>query len=188
MNNIYLNIDFELFEKQRASFDKSMMRMCQKDWKEYDDLVCLRAILDSIHSQLRSFNRVKTITFDQDLERHELCGIPIIKYSGGIQRFEYLTADSLGKLITKGYINPEDTQNDSPSVGEFYEYAKTHPTIKFHFLGYVVSPEREDCRVSIEGFTAWAGSREDVRDLLTFAKSADEIDELEPYVVKAWWD
>lgn len=188
MNNIYLNIDFELFEKQRLSLDKAMMRMCQNDWPEYEDLVCLRSILDAVHSQLRAQNRVKRLTLVEDLERHEICGIPLIRYGGGIQRFDHLTLDNLKLLAEKTYIKLNDTQNDSPSVREFLEFARSHPTIKFEFRGYIVSPERDDCRISIEGFRAWTNCDKDNKEVMTFAAFADELEEIEPYLIDAWWD
>lgn len=47
--DITLALDTDLLEKQRKSLDKAMLRMCQNDWPEYDDLVSIRAIIDAIH-------------------------------------------------------------------------------------------------------------------------------------------
>lgn len=54
-------------------------------------------------------------------------------------------------LIKLGFLDPEETQNESPTVREFIDFAKNHLDADFNFHGYVVGPEREDCRVSFEG-------------------------------------
>lgn len=67
------------------------------------------------------------------------------------RHFEDMPLDIAETLIKQGFLDPEETQNESPTVAEFIEFAKEHPDGNFTFHGYVVGPERDDCRVSFEG-------------------------------------
>ncbi len=69
--------------------------------------------------------------------------------SGGIERFEWVSAETLKELVAKGYADPGDAQNSSPTLGEFIRFLERFPDVKAH--GYAVSPEREDYRVTVEG-------------------------------------
>jgi len=73
------------------------------------------------------------------------------EYLGGVASFTGLTVKKLGELLRRNFADPEDCQNDSPSIKEFYEFAKKYSHLSIGFHGYVVSPERDDYRVSIEG-------------------------------------
>lgn len=68
-----------------------------------------------------------------------------------VRRFKGMGIVAAEALITQGFLDPEERQNDSPTVREFIDFAKDHLDANFRFHGYVVGPEREDCRVSIEG-------------------------------------
>ena len=67
------------------------------------------------------------------------------------QRFKGMSITAAEALIAHGFLDPEETQNDSPTVREFIDFAKEHLDANFTFHGYVVGPERNDCRVSFEG-------------------------------------
>lgn len=67
------------------------------------------------------------------------------------RRFKDMPISTAEILIKLGFLDPEETQNDSPTVREFIDFAKDHLDADFTFHGYVVGPEREDCRVSFEG-------------------------------------
>lgn len=74
-----------------------------------------------------------------------------IKYVGGIARYEGILTAHIESLFMNNFIDGNESQNDSPSVNEFYEFMKKwlpHP-IEAH--GYVVESNRSDYRVSIEG-------------------------------------
>jgi len=68
-----------------------------------------------------------------------------------VRRFEGMGIVAAEALIANGFLDPEKTQNESPTVREFIDFAKDHLDADFRFHGYVVGPERKDCRVSIEG-------------------------------------
>lgn len=67
------------------------------------------------------------------------------------RRFKGMPIGTAEALIAQGFLDPEETQNDSPTVRELIDFAKDHLDANFKFHGYVVGPEREDCRVSFEG-------------------------------------
>lgn len=67
------------------------------------------------------------------------------------RHFDNMSVDTAEVLIKQGFLDPGETQNESPTVAEFIEFAKEHSDGNFTFHGYVVGPERDDCRVSFEG-------------------------------------
>jgi len=90
-------------------------------------------------------------------------------YDGLTKRFEGMTIATAEALIAQGFLDPKETQNNSPTVREFIDFAKDHLDADFRFHGYVVGPEREDCRVSFEGIES--NNDEISREtLLDFAK------------------
>ncbi|MDE2026748.1 MAG: hypothetical protein KGJ07_09755 [Patescibacteria group bacterium] len=94
----------------------------------------------------------------------------------------------LKKYGCKG--NLEENQNDSPSVQEFLDMAKTWPTITYN--GYVVEKPREDFRVSIEGFDITGITADQALALLDEFGYADEHtyskEKNGTYSVHTWWD
>lgn len=66
-----------------------------------------------------------------------------------IKNYKNLTLDQLRQLVALNFIELDECQNSSPSVSEFLEFIQKFPQVTAH--GYVVSPERNDYRVSIEG-------------------------------------
>jgi len=108
------------------------------------------------------------------------------KSTGGIHHFDNLTVDDLKLLVEEGFADPEDCQNSAPNIAEMIEYAEGHEG--FTFDGYVVSPKRDDYRVSIEGLT-YEGetTKQDVIDFANFASYADERT-MNDTVLSAWWD
>ena len=70
-------------------------------------------------------------------------------WSGGVCHFDGLDADTLQLLIDKGYADPEERQNIAPTIGEILEVMRAEPELRAH--GYLVSRERGDARVSVEG-------------------------------------
>lgn len=86
-----------------------------------------------------------------DKRRCEIIGLSYPpKYLGGCEHFERLPLDDLNLLLDEGFIDPEECQNCSPTTMEFKEFMEMYPGVTLH--GYIVSPERSDYRVTIEGF------------------------------------
>ncbi len=100
-------------------------------------------------------------------------------------RFEGLSYKDLLTCIKKGWADPEETQNSSPSIQELADFLKDNPAFKAH--GYVVSPRREDRRISLEGVKAYKRpSPRSVQAFLKMFRQADECDVVMPY--RAWYD
>lgn len=107
--------------------------------------------------------------------------------SGGVRRFECLSAKGMEQLIALGYADPDERQNDAPSIQQIFEFCKKHPEFTMH--GYAVECKRPDCRISIEGVEGMSSlySQDAERDFLKLFKDADELifDEDQAY---CWFD
>lgn len=68
---------------------------------------------------------------------------------GGIRHYRELDAKTLTQLIEKGYADPDENQNCAPTIGYILTVLKEHSDLTAH--GYVVSRDRDDARISIEG-------------------------------------
>lgn len=73
----------------------------------------------------------------------------LLAYAGGVRHFNGLTLEQLDQLLKKRYILPDERQNNSPTVQEICEFMKRYTG--YTAIGYAVSPQREDCRVTLEG-------------------------------------
>lgn len=103
-----------------------------------------------------------------------------------IKYFEYLSYSQLHELIDNNLIELDECQNDSPSVKEFYEFMQQHINTTTH--GYVVSPGRDDTRVSLEGI-ALASEFVDKNVFSDFIELCKHADELQTQGdLYAWWD
>jgi len=111
---------------------------------------------------------------------------PLPRYSGGIQSYQGLTLEVLTQLVEEGFVDLDERQNDSPSVGEYFEFLQTHPTFTVH--GYVVADFRADYRISIEGLECKEGEydSEDLVDFMRFERLADEFRSHGD--LRSWWD
>ena len=102
------------------------------------------------------------------------------------ERFSSLSLDNLVKLANEKFIDPEEAQNDSPTVQEFGEFMVKHPGVTAH--GYSICRERDDYRVSLEGIEFKGEvSIELMSDFVQFCNGADEL-VTEPNHLFAWWD
>ena len=106
---------------------------------------------------------------------------------GGTKRFQGLALEDLERLVKEGLIYLEEIQNDAPSVEEFLEFMRKYPITLTH--GYVVSNDREDVRISLEGLEI---DREHVtfelfRDFVALCRCADEFDD-DDKGLYSWWD
>lgn len=118
------------------------------------------------------------IIFDTDFDED--------KYKfGGTYHFKDLSFEKLKKLIELRFADPEDAQNDAPTIKQFYDlvnnHFEQHPEITEYisFHGYVVSHRRDDYRVSIEGlYLNWFGVEIDefVNEVISLCRHADEFD------------
>jgi hypothetical protein len=101
-------------------------------------------------------------------------------YSGGTMRFWNLDLKKLETLFSEEFIHPKENQNESPTNHEFLMFGRKYPFTKFH--GYIVSPDRTDYRVSLEGvgFSVEINKLKDLeqfkKDFYSTFKDADEIE------------
>lgn len=100
----------------------------------------------------------------------------------------YFAIDSVGlkMLIDEKFADPEDRQNNAPSLGDIQKFIETHPNFKA--CGYIVTPERDDYRVSIEEVRGEELSREDICDFANAFHTADEFKVLDDGSCRAWYD
>ena len=108
---------------------------------------------------------------------------------GQIRRFDLLSVDDASRLVKKGYLLPEESQNNSPTVREFIEFARNHPDTEWYFEGYVISPERDDVRVTIDGFgSTGIYSSEDLIAFIMEYRYADELSAELGGGCRCWYD
>jgi len=109
---------------------------------------------------------------------------------GGIKRFDGLDFDTLETLIDLNYVISTERQNESPTAGEFLKFMKYFPNVKAH--GYMVSPLRNDVRISIEGLEYNGPVDEDMKKKLNrFMKNAPQMPDEKEITDKGfriWWD
>jgi len=103
-----------------------------------------------------------------------------------VEHFEGVSASELDMLINEGLMDPHGSQNNSPSAMKFNDFMRSHPGFTAH--GYVVSPLRDDYRITIEGLY-FRGSADDKlkEEFVDFANGADEL-KVEDDRLRCWWD
>lgn len=119
-----------------------------------------------------------------DKRRQEILGLDIgSKYD--CHRFETII-ERLQVLDDEGFLDHEDAQNCAPTVGEFLEFLRENP--QFKALCYIITPNRSDYRLAIEGLT-YSGktTKQMLSAFSNFAHGADEFEASENSLY-AWWD
>ena len=89
-------------------------------------------------------------------------------YRGGVMDFEGMEVSTLKKLVDMRYADPEEAQNDSPTIEEFIRWMETYDGYVVN--GYVVTDKRSDYRVSIESIEK-IGIIEDKDELINFVNA-----------------
>jgi len=104
----------------------------------------------------------------------------------GIWKFDGISNETLTILLSEELIDPNESQNNSPTVGEIKEFLDNHEGFLAH--GYVVSPYRNDSRVSLEGVTKSGEiDKDDVIAFYEMFRFADEITAHEK-CLHCWYD
>jgi len=110
---------------------------------------------------------------------------------GSIRKFSGVHVSIMHQLVATGEADPEETQNNSPSIKEFIDFAdemKDTFSVDVLFHGYRVLPTRDDVRVSLEGFEIkGAIDRVALISVVNFGRCADEFEIRDDYI-RAWWD
>jgi len=102
-----------------------------------------------------------------------------------IYRFDNLTAEVLQELVDLKFADPDDYQNNSPTIGEILEFLKENSG--FTAQGYAVTAERDDYRISIDGIDG--SSKEDcqIQNFIDIFRKADEF-QIGDGFQYAWYD
>ena len=122
-----------------------------------------------------------------DKRRCEIMGISFpVNYLGGCCGFEGLNLNQLNLLLNEGFIDPEEQQNCAPNTAEFKEFLEAYPDVTVH--GYIISPDRTDYRVTIEGISYKGEVSTEMRQsFIEMFKFADEFD-IEDDSLYCWFD
>lgn len=108
------------------------------------------------------------------------------KYLGGIRRFEDLTIGTLKKLEELGFVDILDRQNSCPTIRTIMKFMEEYPG--YEASGYVVSRNRDDYRISIDGLRKVGDIP--VVELEEFMRVFGEADDLNvtSTFVSCWFD
>ena len=111
------------------------------------------------------------------------------KYSmGGICYFDNMSVQTAKKLMNAGYIDPNDAQNCSPTAEEMIQFCDDD-TGAWYLHGYVVSPDRADCRITFEGVRSECElTAEQALDFLQAFRFADELTAGVGQTAYCWYD
>jgi hypothetical protein len=71
------------------------------------------------------------------------------EYPGGVRHYAGLDVERLDRLIREGFVDVRDAQNAAPTIEQIAAFMRRWPCALAH--GYVVSAERSDYRLSVEG-------------------------------------
>lgn len=124
-------------------------------------------------------------TEEQDKERLALVGVSDKNFWGGCASFSGMNYKTLQALVDKGYADREDNTNGSTTLGEYLDFMKEHQRFKAH--GYIVSNDRDDRRITVEGLEA---KKVTIKEMVAFTeldRMADEFCATQSYC-RSWWD
>src|SRR5574337_845840 len=106
--------------------------------------------------------------------RDEIMKLENPKYVGGLERFDELNAEQLETLLKENFLSAKDTKGSSPNVQELLEFMKTNEDLNAH--GFVVSGDRDDCRMVIEGVVFYGRPSEELKEnFFEMFHSADDL-------------
>lgn len=127
-----------------------------------------------INKDTQRRNRILGITFDWE------------KVSSGTMSLERIDVKTLELLFRERFIDPNEKQNESPTAIQFLSFMQKYPVVLAQ--GYVVSPNREDYRITIDGLSVQPSyaSGELKLAFFEFCKDADELNIEDG--LRAWWD
>lgn len=125
-----------------------------------------------------------------DARRAELLGVDTKDESLGIKRFDDLDRERLGKLLEERFTDPNTTQNDSPSIGQFFEILSAHPELMVG--GYSVPISRYDYRISVDSLyvdidKVPAERRDEVEQIFEELSQTATNTEPEGSTHRCWW-
>lgn len=117
---------------------------------------------------------------------------------GGMVRFwngegggDPIGPDRFRHLINAGYIDPDGSQNRSPTMEDLCSYGEMlveKYDVAVQYTGYMISPDRDDGRITVTGITVTGSIPMAVRD--GFRERFSEADNFSVGSDRcsAWWD
>jgi hypothetical protein len=108
--------------------------------------------------------------------------------TGGVAHFDDLKPEEARTLMDAGEIYPEGRQNYSPTMKEFVEFMESVDDHDIRAIGYMVSPNRDDERITIEGLMVDETiSRDLLFRFIEKFRDADEFTAMDDYL-RCWYD
>jgi len=119
--------------------------------------------------------------------RDAMLGIcPNADYLGGVETIKGVKLDVVEQLIDQRFADPDEAQNNSPTISGFVDFMREHPRAVLN--GYAVESRRFDYRVSFDCILLPDPSEAEVAEFARcFAGSSDDFGVGEDDVW-AWWD
>lgn len=136
-----------------------------------------------------TFMKFEDFNHDQELRDSRLItpdwDVRYGEYLGGTKHFEGMDYQTLQWMVDNRFADPEDYQNNSPTIAEFLTFLKEHTN--FRAIGYVVDIDRHDYRLSVEGITGTDLNIDDILDFCNFVHDAN-VFEVSLQFARAWYD
>jgi hypothetical protein len=123
-------------------------------------------------------------TPEKDARRCALLGVAVPPTQGSLTYFNGASLKTLRTLNAEGFLDLEEAQNESPTVGEMMQFMRGVPSAKAH--GYIVANDRNDRRISLEGLELDEDASETER--AEFHNWIEETHPDEHTDRYAWWD
>ena len=127
-------------------------------------------------SQTKKYSRVLTVSEQKERMKIIRSGAYVTLGVTGTDnhaRFSSMKPETARRLISEGFANPEDSQNDAPTFEQMTAFCEAHPG--FVLDGYVIGDDRADARVTadtVRGQPADANAQHAFAELFRYA---DEI-------------
>lgn len=120
--------------------------------------------------------------------RNEILGIKNEQYTGSCMSVYGITLDSLNQLIEEEFIDLNESQNYSPTTEEIRDFMAAHSNYDIKAYGYMITPNRSDYRVTLEGIEYAGEVTMDLAiDFVNMFRGADEFD-LTENGFSCWYD
>jgi len=136
-------------------------------------------------------SKIRTITGavlnDDDKLRQKIMNITA-EYCGGVFHFKKMIFYTLNELYQNNFLDMSDRQNESPSMQEYFDLFSKYPDEPISFDGYIVSPDRDDYRVTIDTIKGASNNMGFIRDLFQLCKDYDGIKRIRKGVQYVWYD
>lgn len=122
-----------------------------------------------------------------DKLRQKIMGIKADYEYSETHDFDKMTRETFKKLLENGFIDLDECYNNSPPIGEYKELLERYKGEKIYLHGYIVSPERSDYGLIVEGIEAFSTDKEFIIEFSNLFHDADEFECKDGYQ-RCWYD